>query len=343
MHLCYAEYGFQNIDAMEETVVRTARSIALVVFTALGLAAADAPAQAWPERPIRMIYPYTAGGAGDALARLFADRLGPELGTQMIVDNRPGAGGNTGAVAAAAATPDGYTLFSVSPAFAINASLYANPGYDPVRDFIPVAPLSVVPNVLVVSASFPPRSVQELVAYARANPGKVNFGSSGIGTSIHLAGEMLKREAKIDIVHVPYRGSAQAGTDLLGGQLQIMFDSAPTALSNVRTGRAFAIAIASKVRLPELPDVPTMAEAGFPTIESEAWTGIVAPLRTPPAVIAKVSEAAAKALKDPQLLERLKQIGGRPFTGTAEEFGAFIRNEVTRFAVIVKDADIKPE
>lgn len=323
--------------------MKTARAIALVVFTAFGLAAAGASAQAWPERPIRMIYPYTAGGAGDALARLFADRLGPELGTQMIVDNRPGAGGNTGAVAAAAATPDGYTLFSVSPAFAINASLYANPGYDPVRDFIPVAPLSVVPNVLVVSASFPPRSVQELVAYARANPGKVNFGSSGIGTSIHLAGEMLKREAKIDIVHVPYRGSAQAGTDLLGGQLQMMFDSAPTALANVRTGRAFAIAIASKVRLPELPDVPTMAEAGFPTIESEAWTGIVAPLRTPPAVIAKVNEAAAKVLKDPLLLERLKAIGGRPFTGTADEFGAFIRNEVARFAVIVKEADIKPE
>lgn len=323
--------------------MRTVRALALVALAVLGLAATGASAQSWPERPIRLIYPYTAGGAGDALARLFADRLGPELGQQMIVDNRPGAGGNTGAVAAAAAAPDGYTLFSVSPAFAINASLYAAPGYDPVRDFVPVTPLSVVPNVLVVSASLPVRSVAELVAYAKANPGKVNFGSSGIGTSIHLAGEMLKREAKIDIVHVPYRGSAQAGTDLLGGTLQMMFDSAPTAISNVRTGKAVAIAIASKTRLPELPDVPTMAEAGFPAIESEAWTGIVAPLRTPPAVIARVHDAAAKALKDPVLLERLKAIGGRPFTGSAEEFGAFIRNEVTRFGVIVKEADIKPE
>jgi len=323
--------------------VRTARAIALIVFAAFGLAAAGTSAQGYPERPIRMIYPYTAGGAGDALARLFADRLGPELGTQVIVDNRPGAGGNTGAAAAAAAAPDGYTLFSVSPAFALNVSLYPSPGYDPVRDFVPVAPLSVVPNVLLVSASFAPRTVQELVAYARANPGKVNFGSSGVGTSIHLAGEMLKREAKIDIVHVPYRGSAQAGTDLMGGQLQMMFDSAPTAISNVRTGRAVAIAIASKSRLPELPDVPTMAEAGFPAIESEAWTGIAAPARTPPAVIAKVHEAAARVLKDPVLLERLRLIGGRPFTGTAEEFGAFIRNEVARFAVIVREADIKPE
>jgi tripartite-type tricarboxylate transporter receptor subunit TctC len=234
---------------MEETVVRTARAIALIAFATLGLLASGAMAE-YPERPIRLIYPYTAGGAGDALARLFADRLGPELGQQMIVDNRPGAGGNTGAVAAAAAAADGYTLFSVSPAFAINASLFAAPGYDPVKDFIPVTPLSVVPNVLVVSAALPVRSVQELVAYARANPGKVNFGSSGIGTSIHLAGEMLKREAKIDIVHVPYRGSAQAGTDLLGGQLQMMFDSAPTALSNVRTGRAVAIAASGMLSWP---------------------------------------------------------------------------------------------
>jgi tripartite-type tricarboxylate transporter receptor subunit TctC len=342
MHLCYAVYVFQNIHAMEETVVRTARAIALIVFAALGLAATGATAQ-YPERPIRLIYPYTAGGAGDALARLFADRLSTELGVQMFVDNRPGAGGNTGAVAAAAAAGDGYTLFSVSPAFAINASLHAAPGYDPVRDFIPVAPLSVVPNVLLVSASFPPRTVQALVAHARANPGTVNFGSSGVGTSIHLAGEMLKREAKIDIVHVPYRGSSQAGIDLLGGQLQMMFDSAPTAIANVRTGRAFAIAVASKTRLPELPDVPTMAEAGFPTIESEAWTGIVAPLRTPPAVIARIHAASVRALNDPVLLDRLKQIGGRPFTGSPEDFGAFIRNEVTRFSVIVKEADIKPE
>jgi glyoxylase-like metal-dependent hydrolase (beta-lactamase superfamily II) len=158
-----------------------------------------------------------------------------------------------------------------------------------------------------------------------------------------LRAHRLKREAKIDIVHVPYRGSSQAGIDLLGGQLQMMFDSAPTAIANVRTGRAFAIAVASKTRLPELPDVPTMAEAGFPTIESEAWTGIVAPLRTPPAVIARIHAASVRALNDPVLLDRLKQIGGRPFTGSPEDFGAFIRNEVTRFSVIVKEADIKPE
>jgi tripartite-type tricarboxylate transporter receptor subunit TctC len=316
-----------------------------VILLAFAAAAPITPAHAeYPEYPVRIIYPYTAGGSGDALARVFADKFSTLLGQQFFVDNRPGAGGNIGFAAGAKSAPDGYTLISVSPAFAINASLYASPGYNPVRDFVPIAPQSIVPNVLLVNVASPFKMVKDLVAYAKANPGKLTFGSSGIGTSVHMAGEALKHQTGIDLVHVPYRGAANAGTDLLGGRLDLIFDSAPSALSNIRTGMARALAVASTERLPDLPDVPTMAEAGSPDLLSEAWTGIVVPAGTPQAIIDKLHATAMKVNSDPSVIAQLAKLGGRPFNlRSREEFGAFIKGEVESNAVVVKAARLRVE
>jgi tripartite-type tricarboxylate transporter receptor subunit TctC len=317
----------------------------VLALGALSLALGSSPALAeYPEKPIRVIYPYAAGGAGDALARLFATAAGPVLGQQLVVENRPGAGGNIGFAAGGTAAPDGYTLLSVSPAFAINATLYAAPGFDPVKSFVPVAPLSVVPNVLLVNAASPYKTLKELVDFAKANTGKLNFGSSGIGTSIHLAGEMLKQQAKIDMVHIPYTGAAQAGVDLLGGRIDMMFDSAPTALTNVSSGKARALAIASSQRLDQMRDVPTTAESGFPDLLSGAWTGIVAPANTPKPIVDKLYAAFARVTKDPAVLEFLAtKFGGRAFYGTPDEFGAFIKKEVEANGAIVKALNLKVE
>lgn len=321
------------------------RSVLVAGAAGLAVGSGITPAFAeYPEKPIRMFYPYAAGGAGDALARLFATNVGPVLGQQVIVDNKPGAGGNIGCAAAAQAAPDGYTLLSVSPGFAINATLYATPGYDPVKDFVPVASLSIVPNVLIVNAASPYRSLKDLLDFAKANPGKLSFGSSGIGTSIHLAGELLKQQAGIDMVHIPYTGAAQAAVDLLGGRIDLMFDSAPTALSNVSTGKARALTIASSTRLDQMPDVPTTAEAGFPDLLSAAWTGVVAPTGTPKAAIDRLTAAFGQVTKDAAVLEFLAtKLGGKPLYLTPAEFGAFIKREVDTNGAIVKALKLRVE
>jgi tripartite-type tricarboxylate transporter receptor subunit TctC len=312
---------------------------------ALCVALGVAPALAeYPEKPIRVIYPYAAGGAGDALARLFATAAGPVLGQQLVVENRPGAGGNIGFAAGAQAAPDGYTLLSVSPAFAINATLYTTPGYDPVKDFVPVAPLSIVPNVLIVNAASSYKSLKDLVDYARANPGKLSFGSSGIGTSIHLASELLKQQARIDMVHIPYTGAAQAAVDLLGGRIDLMFDSAPTALVNVSGGRARALTIAATSRLDQMKDVPTTAEAGYPELLSGAWTGMVAPANTPKPIVDKLTAIFDKVTRDPAVLEFLAtKLGGKPFYGTPAEFGVFVKREVEVNGELVKALKLRVE
>lgn len=295
--------------------------LSLCLFAGLGPAYAE-----YPDHPIRIIYPFSAGGAGDALARLFANAMGNILGQQMFIDNRPGAGGNIGFAAAGRADPDGYTLGSVSPSFAINATLYGSPGFSPTKDFVAVAPLSTVPNILIVNATSPFKTVKDLVDYAKANPHKLTFGSSGIGTSVHIGGELLKSQAKIDIIHVPYRGSAEAGTDLMGGQISMMFNSAPDALALIRTGKVRALMIAAPKRLPELTDVPTSAEAGYPDLINGAWTGLVAPVGTPQAVIDRLYAAAEKVKSDPAVLATLNKLGGQPFAGTPAEFEAFIKS-----------------
>lgn len=318
------------------------RSLAVLAALTLSFTASTpAVANDYPNAPVRMIYPYAAGGSGDALARLFAEAMTKELGQQVFVDNRPGAGGNIGFAAASREKADGYTLLSISPAYAINVTLYGDPGYK-AGDFIPVAAASVVPNVLLVNTNSPFKTVKELVDYAKANPGKLSFGSAGVGASTHFAGELLKAQAKIDLVHIPYKGASLAGTDLLGGRLDLIFDSAPSALANVRTGKARALMIASTARSEDFPGVPTAAEAGLPDLLSQAWTGIVAPKGTPKPIVDKLSATVDKVRKDPAVVAGLAKLGGRPLDMTPEQFAPFIAEEITRYGTIIKAIDLRP-
>lgn len=308
------------------------------------LSAGAAQAQQYPDKAIRVIYPFAAGGSGDALVRLFATAATPILGQQIIIDNRPGAGGNIGFAAAAKAPADGYTLLSVSPSFAINYTLYKEPGFDPVKDFVPVASMSVVPNVLEIPATSPFKSVKDLVDYAKANPGKLSFGSSGIGTSVHLAGELFKKAAGIDIVHVPYPTAGQRTTDIMAGRIDMMFESSPTALNDLSTGKVRSLTIANATRVPQFADVPTTKEAGYPDVISGAWTGFLAPAGTPKAIVDKLYEVFNKVTHDETVIKDLAtKLGGQPFYSTPAEWGAFIKKEVETNGAIVKALNLKVE
>ena len=316
-------------------------------FTVRGLALAAAVvaaplaahAQAWPAKPVTIVVPFAAGGTTDILARVIGQALNKELGQSVLVDNRAGAGGNIGAQLAAKAVPDGYTLFmGTVGTHAINQSLYKKLPFDPVKDFAPLTRVAMVPNLLVAHPNKPYRNVKELVAYAKANPGKVNFGSSGSGSSIHLSGELFNALAKVDMVHVPYKGSAPAVTDLVGGQIDIMFDNMPSAIQHVRSGRLRALAVTTAKRSPELPDVPTIAEAGVPGYEATSWFGMFAPAGTPAPVVARLNSALAKVLADPAVKKKLAEQGAEPYSETPEQFAEFIRKESAKWSKVVKES-----
>ena len=275
--------------------------LALLGTALLALPAiANAQTPAYPTKPIRLVVPFPAGGATDILAREVAKHLTETWGQSVVVDNRPGAGGNIGSELVAKSPPDGYTLeMGTVGTHAINASLYSKMPYDHVKDFVPVILVAGVPNVLVVNPSVPVNSVQEFIAYAKANPGKLNFASSGSGTSIHLSGELFKVMAGVQMTHVPYKGSAPALQDLLGGQVQLMFDNLPPSLPQIKAGKLRALAVTSATRAPALPDVPTVAEAGLPGFEASSWFGVLAPAGTPPAIVAKLHGALMTVMKDP--------------------------------------------
>ncbi len=302
-----------------------------------------APAQAWPTHPIKIIVPYPAGGPTDVLARLVADRLSPRLGQSIIVESRPGgAGGTVGAKAVSSAEPDGYTLLiSQVGALTISPSIYQSP--DVSRSFAPVALVAVSPQLLVVTPSLPVTSVAELIAYAKAHPGKVNFGSAGVGSQPHVLGELLKLVADIKLTHIPYRGSAPAITDLLGGQIQMMFDTPVVLLSHIQAGRLRALAITSPARSPQLPDVPTMAESGLPRLQASLWSGMLAPIGTPPAVVAKLNAAFNAAMDTPDTKASLQKLGAEPNPMSPEEFGRFLAAETHKWSAVVAEAGIKPE
>lgn len=310
---------------------------------ALAAAAAAAPfavqAQAYPTKPVTIVVPFAAGGTTDILARVIGQALNKELGQAVVVDNRAGAGGNIGAALAAKATPDGHTLFmGTVGTHAINQSLYKKLPYDPIKDFAPLTRVAMVPNLLVANPGKPYRNVKELVAYAKANPGKVNFGSSGSGSSIHLSGELFNSLAKVDMVHVPYKGSAPAVTDLVAGQIDIMFDNMPSAIQHVRSGRLKALAVTTAKRSPELPDVPTVAEAGVPGYEATSWFGMFAPAGTPAPVVAKLNAALLKVLADPEVKKKLAEQGAEPHGEKPEQFAEFIRLETAKWSKVVKDS-----
>jgi tripartite-type tricarboxylate transporter receptor subunit TctC len=300
------------------------------------LVAGPARAEAWPARPVKLVVGYAAGGATDQVARLVAARLGEQLGQQVVVDNRAGANSNVAAEAVARAPADGHTLYVFTVANTINATLYPKLGYDPVKDFEPVGLIAKIPNILVVPPALPIHSVADYQRFAKSSKNGISFASAGSGSSIHLSGELFKMESKLPMLHVPYRGSAPALTDLMGGQVESMFDNAPSALPQVKVGKLRALAVTSPQRLPQLPDVPTLAESGFPGFDVHSWFGLAAPAGTPRAVVDRLNAELAKALAQPEMRQRLLDMAAAPEPSTPEQMRQFIASEIKRWRTVVK-------
>ena len=296
----------------------------------------SASAQEYPNRPLRVVVPYAAGGGVDIVARAVSQELAKRIGQSVVVENKTGAGSNIGSDFVAKAAPDGYTLLMASPANAINMSLYRKMPYDTQRDLAPVALVGAVPSVLVANPVLPAKTVAELIALAKEKPGSLNYGSGGSGTSEHLSAEMFKSLAGIDLVHVPYKGGANAMTDVISGQLSLMFTNMLGAMPYLRSGKLKAIAIADSRRSPSLPDVPTFAEAGFKDYEVSVWWGVMAPAKTPPPIIAYLNREIVASLGAPELKERLDSMGARIVGGTPEHFGVFIAAEIGRWSKAVQ-------
>ncbi|MDP1604858.1 MAG: tripartite tricarboxylate transporter substrate binding protein, partial [Legionella sp.] len=293
-------------------------------------------AQAYPSRPIRFIVPFAAGaGVLDFMARL--------VGQQVLIDNRPGAGGNVGAEVAAKATPDGYTLLMGAVALVVSPYLYARLPFDPLSDLVPVTQVNSAPLMLIVHPSLPVNSVAELIAYAKARPGQLNYGSGGVGSTPFLATELFKSMAGIDVVHVPYKGGAPALADLVAGQLSFMIENVPGTLPFVRDGKLRALAITSRQRLALVPGLPTMEEAGVPGYEMIGWNGIFVPKGTPPEIVARLNAELVKVLRSAEVGDQLARLGAVPVGDTPQQFGTFVKAESTRWGKIIKDLGIKPE
>jgi tripartite-type tricarboxylate transporter receptor subunit TctC len=321
---------------------RAAMGLAAAGLSALIWPAGDASALDYPARPVRFVVGYPAGGATDILARLIGQRLSERLGQQFVIENKPGAGNNIGTQTVIDADPDGYTVLLVNPANAINASLYVDLKFNFIRDIAPVAGFARVPNVMVVPPDFPARTLAEFIAYAKANPGKINMASSGNGTSIHLSGELFKAMTGVDMVHVPYRGSAPAVTDLLSGRVQVMFDNMPSSISHIKAGTLRVLAVTTATRSPELPDVPTVGETvkGY---EASAWFGMGAPKNTPPEVIARLNGEINAILDEPAIKARIAELGGVSIAGSPADFGNIIAAETEKWRKVVKFAGIRVE
>ena len=300
-----------------------------------------ARAETYPARPVHVIVGFPPGAASDINARLIGDWLSRRLGQQFIIDNRPGAGSNVGTEMAAHAPPDGYTLLLVTPPNAINASVYNDLNFNFLRDIAAVAGIMRTPMVMEINAGLPIKSVAEFIAYAKANPGKLNFASSGNGTGSHVAAELFKFMTGVDMVHVPYRGPAQALTDLISGRVQVMFDVLTSSIAHIRAGEVRALALTTAARSDALPGVPTVAET-VPGYESSGWAGLGAPTGTPADVIAIVNGAMAEGLADPKVKASLADLGGAPMPMTPAEFGKFLADETAKWARVVKFAGIKP-
>jgi tripartite-type tricarboxylate transporter receptor subunit TctC len=309
------------------------------------LAALPVSAQApgpYPSKPLRFILPFPPGGPTDILGRLIGERLASSLGQPVIVENRGGAGGNVGAEAAAKSAPDGYTLVLVAPSLAISPSLYSKLNYDPLRDFAPVSLVATVPNVIVTQPGLAP-TLQEFIALAKAKPGGMNFGSGGSGTSNHLAGELFNIVTGTKLVHVPYKGVNLAMNDVLGGAIHLVVIGVPAAAPHIKSGRLRALGVIAPQRLPSLPEVPTVAEAGLPDFEVTTWYGVLAPAGTPRPVVARLNGELVKILYSPDMKDKLNAMGTDPVTSTPEEFAAYLRQETAKWANVVLKAGLKAD
>jgi tripartite-type tricarboxylate transporter receptor subunit TctC len=315
--------------------------LALCLATAMTVPAMAAD---YPDKPVRIVVPFPPGGTTDVLARIVATGLSERMGQQFVVDNRPGASGVIGTSMVAKAEPDGYTLvFATINTHGINASLFPNLPYDPIKDFAPVTVVANTPNVLMVHPSVPAKSLAELIELAKADPGKLNFGSTSLGGSPHMSGELFKMMAKVDIVHVPYKGGGPMLTDLIGGHIQMAFDNLPSSMGHIRSGEVRAIAVTTAERAPSAPDVPTMRESGLPDYEVAAWFGMLAPAGTPPEIVNRLQQTISEILQSPKGVTRRADLGAVPVGNTPAEFAKVIAYEVTRWREVVQATGVKVE
>ena len=326
----------------KETPMKPLHALIAAALLAAPLAPTAAHAQAWPSKQIRIIVPFTAGGFNDTLGRTLAADLPKALGQPVIVENRPGGNTIIGTELAAKSPPDGYTLFVAALPFSVIQSLFKT-SFDVTKDFAPIVLAGTSDNMLVAHPAFPVNSVKELIALARAKPGHVNYGSSGNGTSVHLSMELFKSMTKTFMTHIPYKGSAPVVTDLIAGQVNVMFDNVPNVIQHVKAGRMKALAVSGPKRSPLAPEVPTVVEAGVPGYEVTVWFGLLAPAGTPREIIQRLNVESAKIINSPEVKERFQRQGVEPATGTPEQFGELIKSEVARWAKVVKDAGIKAD
>jgi len=322
-------------------VTRLLRSLALALLSACAAAGAVQAAD-YPVRPVKWIVPYPPAGTTDVLARIVAQWLTEKMGQPFLVENKPGAGNNLGTEFVINSPPDGYTMLLVNPANGINATLYKDLKFNFIRDIAPVAGLVRTPNVMEVNNDLPVKTVAEFIAYCKANPGKINMASSGSGTSVHLSGELFKSMTGCNMLHVPYKGAGPALTDLMGGQVQVIFDNLPSSAGHIKGGRLRALAVTSEQRDPSLPNVPTVAET-VPGYEATAWFGIGMPKGTPKEIIEKINAEVNRMLADPKMRERLAELGGKPIPGTPEDFGRVIASETAKWEKVVVSSGAKVE
>jgi tripartite-type tricarboxylate transporter receptor subunit TctC len=323
-------------------LLQTILRIIGLLFIVAGFAATNAFAQAYPNKPIRLIVPFPPGGGNDVIARVVGQELSERFGQQVVIDNRAGGNGIVGLQALAQAAPDGYTIgVGAAGPMAVNPSLYEKLPYDPVKDFAPVTNLVIFPLLLVTHPSLPAKNTRELLALVKAKPGEIFYASPGSGNSGHLAGALFNSLAKVNITHVPYKGTGPAISDLLGGQVQLLFSSIPSVLAHVQQGRLNALAVGSAQRLRSLPDIPTIAESGVPGYEAYSWVGMIAPAHTPKEIVTRLNREIVDILKKKEVEEKLNQQGAIPVGDTPEQFAGYIKAEIKKWGTVVKSANIK--
>jgi len=323
------------------TIIKQVIGVAILGFA--GLTGAVAMAQPYPSKPVHLIVPFPTGGVTDLVGRIIAQRLSERLGQPVVVENKGGAAGAIGAQVAARAAPDGYTLFMGTATHAINTTLVPKSGYDLLKDFAPVSLVASVPLLLAAHPSVPAKDVKDLVALAKQKKGELNFASGSSGSASHLAGEMLKTAAAIDVVHVPYKGGGPAIADLLAGHVTFMFENMPSILTHVQSGKLRGLAVTGQKRSPAAPDLPTMIESGYPGFEAGSWYGVYAPAGTPKEIVQKLNAELVKAINSPEMQRQLSAQGADPVGNTPEEFAAFIRAEIAKWAAVIKAAGVKAE